>query len=376
LSIQFRDNAVFQADKPLVIWGSTGLDMDPLSHGETLVHFDFAGHKEVIKVTEKMEEWRVTVPPLKASTTPKTLTVSFTINGKLVHERICKNILVGDVWYVGTPPMEVKVPAFERKGLVRVIKRLAKRDRDSNPSRFSIGVSTGLTGRFTSKWEDAEDDLAGYIGHRIAAKTGRPVGIVFMESKFYKGKRVPVQLKHWIPPHYLNLAENLVEDYKIVSAQYPESPYYKAKVLEYVQAFKDFWANDIAELIDTKQNNEVWGSYPRFSVKGESDASSVYNVMVHPFTPMTLKGIIFITDRDMLSSEDGHNFAGEMNALGNGLKRRFGDRSVPFLYTMPSPEALPKLKAPDAIKGSSKGFVNDAGNPLKVINELVDAATN
>lgn len=80
LSTQFRDNAVFQADKPLTIWGSArqyGEWQTKSIEGEKIIHFSFAGVNKTINITPEMAEWKVTLPPMKASDQPHTLRLHF-----------------------------------------------------------------------------------------------------------------------------------------------------------------------------------------------------------------------------------------------------------------------------------------------------------
>ena len=98
LSTQFRENAVLQADQPITFWGSVLHDYGVEAEGEAVIEFSFAGIKKrtpsrpvrrtfmksrrYSRYPGAAKEWRVTVPPMKASTEPKTLTVRFLIDGE------------------------------------------------------------------------------------------------------------------------------------------------------------------------------------------------------------------------------------------------------------------------------------------------------
>ncbi|MFO7820976.1 MAG: sialate O-acetylesterase, partial [Lentisphaeria bacterium] len=266
LSTQFRDNAVLQAGQPVTIWGGAvhpyvrwGVE-EKRTEGEAVVHFSLNGIEKDIPVTDDMTEWQVTVPPMKASAEPKTLKVTFTIDGELVHERVQENIVVGDVWYVAAPAMELDVPEVEASGqVVRMMQRQAKRDSTDGPSRYSVCVSTTPENRFASYWKEAEG-LAGALGHTIAAKTGKPVGIIFMKPNEAK------ELKHWIHPEYLDEAPSLMADYKDLAAARPGNKYYRANARRYMSAWKNYWNDYIPEMIETKAvpDGASWGWYPRF----------------------------------------------------------------------------------------------------------------
>ena len=393
LSTQFRDNAVLQAGQPVTIWGSGvhawlqfGKDWKR-TKGDAVVHFSFNGIEKDIPITDDMKEWKVTLPPMKASAEPKTLKVTFTIDGELVHERVQKNIVVGDVWYVAAPATIGAVPEVEASGqIVRMMERQAKRDSSSNPSRYSICVSTTPENRFAAYWKEAKG-LAAALGHSIAAKTGKPVGIILMQSK--KGR----ELKHWIHPEYLDRAPSLMDDYKNLAAARPGTKYYAANVRRYMQAWKDYWGEYIPEMMATKAvpDDTRWGWFPRLSSNIESTAGQVYNAMVHSFTPAALKGIVFINSQNMVdATRDGTHYGEQFELLANCWKERFtlwpdlrdGEHDPHFIYTIPSDKLAAKITQPESINGKSTAVqldkwvsAKDSGNQIaKLIDMIMQTA--
>ncbi|MBL7222911.1 MAG: hypothetical protein ISS72_03565, partial [Candidatus Brocadiae bacterium] len=98
LGTQFRDNAVLQAGVPITLWGSAVHDFGYEAEGEAAIKFSFAGIEKTIPVAAgpsivtlgpgqtrfpSGKEWRVTLPPMEASAEPKTLKVTFTIDGEV-----------------------------------------------------------------------------------------------------------------------------------------------------------------------------------------------------------------------------------------------------------------------------------------------------
>lgn len=383
LSTQFRDNAVLQAGQPVTIWG---IAVHPFNQwgnhitetGEQIVHFSFNGIEKKIPVTEGMTEWQVTVPPMKASAEPKTIKVSFTIDGELVHERVAENVVVGDVWYVAAPTMKMDIPDAKPSGqIVRMMERKAKRDSSNAPSRYSVATSTTPKNRFASYWEDAAG-FAGALGHRIAAKTGTPVGIVFMQSSAggKKGEKNP-PIKSWMPPEFLNLAPSLMDDYKQLASLRPGNEYYAENARRYMDAWKTYWNEYIPQMIATKAvpDDAKWGHYPKLAGDVTTKASHTYNVMTHSFTPTALKGVVFLTSADAVeAAEQGATFGEQMTALANAWKTKFG-RNPGFFYTMPSQALAPKITAPAGIQGKSTAVLiedwTDCTSLLDAIMALV-----
>ena len=387
LSVQFRDDAVFQADKPVTIWGSTrlwGEWQDGPEEGDCKVYFEFGDIKKTIDVTADMAEWQVTLPPMKAGPTAYTLKVHFTINGETVHERVVPGIIFGDVWCVVAPALEDRVewtqPEVNPSGqIVRMIENQSNRDGRPEPSRFSLCTSRTPGNRLAARWKDAEG-LAATIGNTLAAKSGRPVGIIFLEAE----KDIPI--KNWIAPGFLKDAPSLMEDYKTVGSQYPDNPYYLANVRRYIAEWQQYWEQYIPEMMSTKAvpDGSSWGSYPSpLADIGESTACFEYNVYVHSFTPAALSGIVFITGKGMVA-DGGANFASEMAVLANSFKTRFGlqpsqngswnsgEDDIPFIYTLPGKALAPSISVPEIRGTSSAVQIDDWSDASKLIGALAD----
>lgn len=366
LSVQFRENAVLQAGKPVTVWGSTrnyGEWQSEPEEGDCKVHFEFGEIRKVIDVTPEMTEWKVTLPPTKAGPDLHTLKVKFTIDGELAHERVVTGIVFGDVWCVVAPAVELEAPTVEPSGqIVRMIENESKRDGNSAPSRYSICVSRTprvldengkASNRFASYWKDASG-LAATIGNTISAKTGRPTGIIFLKAK----KDIP--LKNWIAPGFLNQAPSLVDDYRTVGSQYFDNPHYLANVRRYIADWRSYWGENIPAMMKTKAvpDGSSWGQIPSPKPEiGDSTATFAYNVYVHSLTPTALSGIVFLTGESMFADDQGADFGPEMAALAESFKTRFtaweDGEDIPLIYTVPGEPLAPKLTKPEGIPGKS-----------------------
>jgi len=356
LSSQFVNNAVLQADQPVTIWGST-LPAAPWSDkpvdGKAEIKFSFAGVEKTIPVTPEMKEWQVTLPPQKASAEPKTLKVTFLVNGELAHERVVTNIVFGEVWYVAAPYGSFDAPAVKSAGVVRMMDRAAQGDRSNRPRPYTVSTSTTPGNKFASTWNDAEG-FAAALGQAIAAKTGKPVGIIFMQSAGGKNAE-QAALKHWIAAEDLGRAPSLKADYDQLASMFPGTKPYEANVQRYLNAWKKYWSEYIPALMATKAvpDGQGWGSYPGLAGLINTDASQVYNVMVDSFTPAGLKGIIFMSGKKMMEADQGAHFGEQLAALANGWKEKFACPDPVFLYTVPGASLAPKITKPEGIKGRS-----------------------
>jgi len=358
VSAQFRDNAVFQADMPVTFWGSAVNGDGNEAQGKAEIKFSFAGIEKTIPVTLGMKEWQVTVPPMKASAEPKALKVTLTIDGEFVHERTATNIVIGDVWYVAAT---VRPGAGkDGNGAVRVMTRKAQGFTSDRPRRFSVCSSTGKVGnRFDSVWRDADGGLAGMLGERIHAKTGKPVGIIYMDGD-------ASALKQWIAADDLRQAPGLMDDYNQFQTLNPGNPQYAANGRKYMAEWRKYWSEYVPQMIAGKQvpDGVAWGSYPRFTASVATDASQAFNVLVHSFWPGSFKGILFVSGEALFQKDQGANFGEQFTVLANSWKTKFACPDPAFIYTIPSSALAPKITKPANITGKSVAVeINNWPNP-------------
>ncbi len=318
-----------------------------------------------------MTIWKVTVPAMKASAEPKTIKVSLSIDGETVHERVVENVVVGDVWYVaGAQDIKMKKEEYgvPIKAPIRIMARMAKGVKSPRERPYSVATSTTPApgNRFASYWGEAEreDAFAAKLAKAIHEKTGKPVGIIYMDSS---GN----ELKHWMDVPTLANAPSLKADYEDIAAITPGTPFYKKNAERYIDAWKTYWGEYIPEMIATKSvpDGAAWGSYPQFSGSVETDATSVYNCLLACFRRTQVKGMIFMTEKSMVMNHDGAHLAGEMSALANGWKRLFKSEQDPhFIYTIPSKALAARISKPADIRGYSASYELSAWS----VNECVE----
>jgi hypothetical protein len=367
LSTQFRDNAVLQAGKPLTFWGSTQLygESGSAADGKLVIYFDFNGIKKTVTVTPAMPEWQVTLPAMKASADPHTLKVSATLDGELVHEREITGMVLGEVFYVAGAGGRLTVPKVNASGqIVRALERKCRRSTSPRPSRFSVAVSRTPKNRYASQWVDAKRGTAVALGNAIAAKTGTPVGIIYMTG------RDAEELKNWVPYTALSQTSSWKEDYSLIGAKYPDTPYYAKNIQRYMGDWKAYWEKDIASMIATRAVPEGWGAWgemPSTAFSGSSTACQSYNILTHSFFPTSLRGVIFLAGPAMAEADQGANFGPEISALANSWKQGFAlqkGEDVPFFYTMPTG---PKVTKPAKIKGRAEVLEGGDWSPIEEV---------
>ncbi len=90
--------------------------------------------------------------------------------------------------------------------------------------------------------------------------------------------------------------------------------------------------------------------------------------MIHSFTPISLKGVIFLSSPAIIEKDQGGTFGEQMSALANSWKKRFGGEDPQFVYTIPSAYLAPKITKPKLIDGRSTAVeIGDWSEVGKVI---------
>jgi hypothetical protein len=257
-----------------------------------------------------------------------------------------------------------------------MIENQSKRDGKNGLSRFSVCTSRAprvmeangkWSNRYASYWKDATG-LAAALGNHISAKSGRPTGIIFMQTK-----KDP-ELKKWISPDFLKETPSLMEDYKTVGSVYLDNPYYLANVRRYIAEWKSYWAESVPPLIETKSApaGSAWGQFPSPNPQvGDSKATWTYGVYVHNFAPTALSGVIFLSSEPLIAADQGANFGPEMSVLANCFKAKLGASDVPFIYTVPAKSLAPKVNQTKGIKGNSQAVELSDWSDLSGVFEAV-----
>lgn len=372
LAAPFRNHAVLQADQPVTIWGACVHDWGYEAKGKAEVRFQFAGPdmetvEKRIAVTSGMREWRVTLPPLPASSKPKTLRVNFTIDGELVHERVCQGIAIGDVWYVAATGQSNEGPQAD--GPVRVFAKKSKRTTHGMPSRYSLSVSTAPDNRFESQWKDVADGPAAVFGNRLHELTGRPIGLVWMAG-------ADLDLPQWIGFDHLATAPSLRADFESLAATRPGNPFYEANARRYVAAWKAYWSDYVPGLIAAKRPPDAaaWGSYPSLREGVASEAAGAFNVMVAPFADYAFKGVVFLGGPKIVAVDDGARYAELLPAFAASWRATFGGTPA-FYFVAPAAGLAPEFTPPAGIVPPAIGVPIESWDEATAVGRLLETLT-
>jgi len=344
----FSDNAVLQRDGKVPVWGTA-------DEGEK-VTVEFAGQK--LETVAKGGKWKVELPPMAASSEPRTLTVSGATNTVTAT-----NILVGEVWLCsGQSNMEWRLDkatngyaaaASSADPLLRLT-HLAHRDIDMPQETADIA------------WKQSESNsvvsfsaVGYYFGRDLRSRLGVPVGLI---ASYYGGT----------PAEAWTSRETLAADPQFKPLQdrqaKSEAEFDPAKLEAHNQKIKaDYEAAAAQAVAEGKPKPPA----PRLLVPPKNNKnrpSCLYNGMIAPLQPYALRGVIWY---------QGESNAGEyvlyrklFPAMITSWRKQWGRGDFPFLFVQIAPfkrqnpgirEA--QLISWDSVPNAAMTVTTDVGNP-------------
>lgn len=181
----FSDHMVLQRDQPVTVWGWAKPD------GKITVAF---GGQSVSGVADKRGEWSVRLQPLKASASPRDLTVNADATVKL------SDVLVGDVWMVSgqsnaafglggcKAPEDVSsanFPLIRFSGYWEHFANAPQRDGGAPWNVMSPGTAGGCSG------------IGFYFARKVQPEAGVPIGILTCAVG-------GTDIENWMSPEAIN----------------------------------------------------------------------------------------------------------------------------------------------------------------------------
>ncbi len=282
------DNMVLQREKQVAIWGTASV-------GEKIT-VKFAGQIKSTK-TDKTGNWRIKLDAMKATIQPQNMTILGS------NTLIIKNIVVGDVWLCsGQSNMEYPLdrmlhhyiaPAKCSDSAAIVLR--SKR----NPLVRFLYVEHKLAPILpTLGWKESSDSTLKFVSavgyffaDNLAKQLNIPIGII---SSSWGGTRV----EQWTP-----------------FSAYQTSP-----------IFKDSTAG--------KSNFKIDGLIP----------GKMFEGMIHPLIPYTLKGIIWYQGESNVMIHDTATFVAKTKLMLDTWKSLWNDPTLFFNFVQIAPYHYSKRK--------------------------------
>lgn len=351
----FSSNMVLQRDAKVRIWGWAAA-------GEN-VTVSISERESKTKADEK-GFWLVTLEPLAAGG-PWTLLIKGE-KSELKYE----NVLIGDVWLCsGQSNMEwtmnssadsrADIPQAARSR-IRLFQapHVWKRQPQENIDATWTECTPETVTRFSA--------IAFYFGDVIQKDLDVPVGLI---NTSWGGTRI----EPWTPPVGFDAVATLESIAHNVAAKNPETKIHKELVTQTLGQYKSWISATEKALAET----QVVSPPPRFPdalvpFDHHQEPTVLYNAMVHPFVPMTLKGFLWYQGES--NRGEGMLYAEKKKALILGWRNVFQDDSLAFYFVQlapfnygNSPEALAEIWEAQAavekeVPHTGMAVINDIGN--------------
>ena len=382
----FGDHMVLQQDTKIAIFGWADA-------GET-VEVVFAGQK--VKTTADTDgTWRVNLKPIKTKKEGQTLTIAG--KNKLVYS----DVLVGDVWVAsGQSNMEwgMKVRkeyaddiAASEDPLLRLffvpkntslepLTDIEVPQGTSNPERAARWVlcTPEMLAKINGQGFSA---TAYYFARDMRAANGRPLGVI---QSAWGGTRAEA----WTSlsglkqepalAHYVAAYEKNVKDNPEILATYPQKQKeFDEAVREWDKTVGKEWNQAQKEWAIAVQAAQAAGKpappkpqprvprppNPRKPNGGNNGPSNLFNAMISPLIPLSIKGVIWYQG-EFNSGGSGKEYATLFSRMITDWREKWGIGDFPFVYVQ-----LPNFEPVDpepSVEGNGWRWVREG--QLKALN--------
>ena len=287
----FCDHVVLQRDKPIRIWGWA-------SAGETVI-VEFSGQTKKTK-TDTQGKWQVQLAPLSASAEGKTLLVR---SGGV--EKKITDVVVGEVWFCsGQSNMELSLGRYtveEQKELENQQLRFFTFGRQEDPKPRD-DIQNG-------RWLIVGPQTVGHVyatAYYFAKMVQKELGV---PVAFIQGAIGGTPIQAWMAREAFASEPELDQ---IAETGLKLNSEGEIKNKEYLAQGGD----------PKKLPWPLWRVY--------ATPSRLYNGMVHPFTPFTIRGFLWYQAEDNLGNPQAYGKL--FPAHIKGWRSAWGQEDLPFYY--------------------------------------------
>jgi len=351
------DHMVLQRDRPLAIWG--------LADGGERVVVEFAGERQTARANAR-GEWSVTLPPVEAGG-PHTMT----IQGK--NTITLTDILVGEVWIgSGQSNMQWSVSASANAGAEIPAAAFPKIRLFLVPN-----VLSGIPNRdVNANWKECTpasippfSAVLYYFGRHLHRELDIPIGLI---ASAWGGSRI----EPWIPPAGFAGVDRLSDiagEIRTTQVAYLEGIAEKVRGEAGSRPDLVAWLRSAvgAARKDALVPPAPESSFPAHPLAGWASPTSMFNAMIHPLVPFTVRGAIWYQGESNLA--EGMLYACKMRALVEGWRKVWGNDELSFYWAQLAPfdyggdpERLPRIweaqREAMSIPRTGMAVITDIGN--------------
>lgn len=273
-------NMVLQRHKKVAIWGTAAPNEK--------ISVAFAGQTKTT-VADKTGKWSVKLSPMKASFTPREMTIKGT------NTIVLKNILIGEVWLCsGQSNMEYAMRKYSK--FQTAIKGNKPPEDDLNTAN-NTNIRIFLDRR---KYMDPSPEHLGWD-----AAMGKPL-VDFSVVGYYFAK---------------DLYAKLHVPIGMISAAVPGS-----RIEPWIQASK-------LEIEPRLKNGKILDKLKA----DDGDTSKFYNTMIQPLIPFTLKGMLWYQGESNCFLNENIRYAYKFKTLIESWRNDWNDKKMPFYFVQIAP---------------------------------------
>ncbi len=315
----FTENAVLQREKPLPVWGTASAGVN--------VEVEFAGQKKGA-VANASGQWQVRLDALPASAEPRELAI--TAEGKTIR---FAGILVGEVWLCSGQSNMV----WPIKRANDAAKEIAAADHPLI-RLFQVGfvASEVPLDAVQGEWVTCHPSVVAewpgvpyFFARELQKELGVPIGIIV-------SARGGTQIQSWLSEEAFKPLPNyqkVLDRYQVILGRQPaEMKAYEEKMAAYTAA----------EALAKASKAEFQQSPPR-PPEGRNSRETpfgLYNAMIRPLVPVSMKGIIWYQGESDANNED--TYEAMFKALITGWRNDWAQEDLPFYFVQ-----LPNLTRSD-----------------------------
>lgn len=351
------DNMVLQQNANVAIWGWA----DP---GEAVEVLSGWGKASVKTVVDQQGNWLVRLKTTKAGG-PYVLT----IKGK--NTLLIKNVLLGEVWLCsGQSNMHFPVakgPSDWATGVINSEEEIAK---GNYPSIRMITVERKVAEEpqknFVGQWEVCSPQTVGnfsavayFFAREIFEKTGFPIGLI---NSSWGGTPAESWTKKEILAADSELAQ-ILEQYRQDLEKYPQA----------IAAFQIELATWKKESDEAKAKGEKPKGAPREPIGPNHNKSpyKLYNAMIHPLIPYTLKGVIWYQGESNV--DRAWQYRKLFPTMIANWRKDWSSPNLPFYFVQIAPHRSQKPEIREAqlvtmlsVPNTGMSVVTDTGDSLDI----------
>ena len=341
-STVFSDHMVLQQGKPVAVWGQG-------TKGST-VEVTFMDQTKQTTVSDE-GLWRVDLDPMPVVSEGQTLTIKSSKGEKLEYN----DVLVGEVWFCsGQSNMEMGLGAVENgeeeiknatDPMIRVFEPKVR-------ARYLVATDIDATWKVCSPEVVREGAFNGFgaiayfFAQRLRAELKVPVGVI---NSSWGG----TPIRAYIPPE-------IFDEYPEIKGNsdtfYKERKDYLDRARWFVQNSQN-WINDLKGKLASGHNEIKYPpSFPEDP--GSSDPCAIYNAMIAPLVPYTIKGFLWYQgEYEVIERACARAYYYKMHALVEGWRKIWGEE-LPFYYVQIAPWAHSGVyqNRPDIIDAQMKAL--------------------